>query len=96
MEQKIYAVELSMTIMVCADNPTHALIVAEENRREALSDCGLDASFADLIVSQDKLSGYGWYKEAIPYGGDGDTRLCDLLPETEPEKDTKTIDMFEV
>lgn len=28
-------------------------------------------------------------------GGDGDTMLRDLVPEEEPTRDTRTIDMFE-
>jgi hypothetical protein len=43
------------------------------------------------------LKRYKWDGQCIPYGGDGNTRLSDILAalEPEPERDTRTIDMFQ-
>lgn len=94
MNKKIYAVELSTVIMVFADNQDAALTVAEENIREAVRDNDLEATWAEEVTGQDQLSSYGWGREFSPYGGNG-TMLRDLLPLTTPDKDTKTIDLFE-
>jgi hypothetical protein len=84
---KFYAVTLSTTAIVqVADDQTaqDAEQVAERERREILNVCGdLDIQVEGIVAHQRQLSHYGWDAMYLPYGGDGNTRLQDLLPATD-------------
>lgn len=93
---KPYFVELYVTAVVMADSKIAAMCAAESNSYEIVRDCELTADGATELASLEQLSrlDQGWGGECIPYDGDGNTRLKDLLPEAGPFKDTKTKDMF--
>ncbi|AZG14968.1 hypothetical protein [Cupriavidus pauculus] len=91
---KLFTVELTVTAVVMADDERHARIVADARKYDIQSDSLDDFDVIGELKSLDRLP-EGWDADCIPYGGDGETRLKDLLPETEPVRDTRTIDMFE-
>jgi hypothetical protein len=97
---KPYAVEVSFTMIVMAEDEDDAYAVAEEWADEAWGDTssGSKDFHVDGLVRNDAdLKRYKWDGQCLPYGGDGGIRLSDILAalDAEPERDTKTIDMFE-
>lgn len=94
---KPYAVEVSFTMIVMAEDEDDAIDVAEGNADDAWRDDGSkDFVVSGPIRSVEELSRHGWSGECLPYGGDSDANLRDILDaiEPEPERDTRTIDMF--
>jgi hypothetical protein len=96
---KPYALTISITTIVMADNEQHARFVAEHEKGEIFGDAYGDQikySPATEMTCEADLSKVNWDGFCLPYGGDGNTRLNDILAsiEAEPERDTKTIDMF--
>jgi hypothetical protein len=77
---KLYEVEITTIAVIAADDESHAQQIAESEARQIFSDdlsprIKLDGE----VKSLDRLQ-QGWDGECIPYGGDGNTRLKDLLP----------------
>jgi hypothetical protein len=93
---KPYFVELKIAAVAMAESEIDALCVAESEAREICGDGELTADYATEVKSLEQLTRLDreWDGMCLPYNGDGNTRLKDLLPETEPFKDTKTADMF--
>ena len=91
---KPYTVELTVTAVVMASNEMEAHTAAIDYAREIWNDVDPDIDVHGEIKALDRLP-ESWDSDCLPYGGDGETRLKDLLPETEPERDTRTIDMFQ-
>jgi hypothetical protein len=93
-----FAVEVSFTMIVMAEDEGDAYQCARENASEAWGDT-YDPQFdvCEQMKTEDDLKRHKWDGQCIPYGGDGNTRLSDILAaiEAEPERDTKTIDMFQ-
>lgn len=89
---KPYFVELKIIAVVMAESGTDALGVAECYAEQICNDGELTADGATELNSLEQLKGCddGWNGMCVPFGGDGNTPLKDLLPETEPFKDTKT------
>lgn len=96
MKKKPYFVELKITAVVMATSITDAMVVAKKNAHDIFFDGELSADEAEEVKSLEHLQRLcaAWDGRCTPYGGDGNTRLKDLLPETEAPKDTKTADMF--
>lgn len=94
MSQKLFIVEISTTAIVAGKDWAEAHRNASSRLYDIIGDCGPEIDVAGEIKGLDRLPD-GWDPMCLPYGGDGNTRLKDLLPETEPERDTRTIDMFE-
>jgi hypothetical protein len=69
---------MKTTVVVMASDAFHALQVAKENRREIELDSELEPGIAFPVVSLADLPGE-WDGECLPYGGDGETPLKDLL-----------------
>lgn len=94
---KPYAVEVSFTMIVMAEDEGDAYQCARECGSEAWGDT-YDPKFevCEDMKTEADLKRYKWDGQCIPYGGDGNTRLSDILAaiEQEPERDTRTIDMF--
>ncbi|MEX3933333.1 hypothetical protein AB4Y32_16270 [Paraburkholderia phymatum] len=94
---KPYAVEVSFTMIVMADNEVDAQEVAEDNSHEAWRDT-FDQKHCVLgpVTDERQLNAHGWSLNDIPWGGDGETSLRTILAELPPvvEQDTRTIDMF--
>ena len=93
---KPYFVELKISAVVMAESEIDALCVAESEAREICGDGELTADDATEVKSLEQLTRLDreWDGMSLPYNGDGNTRLKDLLPEAEPFKDTKTADVF--
>jgi hypothetical protein len=97
---KPYALTISLTTVVMADNEHHARLVAEHEKREIFGDAygnQITYSPATQMTCETDLNKVGWDGLCLPYGGDGNTRLKDILAtlEAEPERDTRTMDMFQ-
>jgi len=99
---KPFSVEISIVTVVMATDSTHAMQVAEDTARESLgdvshTDCGY--GFGREIKDEKQLSSIGWNGDCLPYGGDGNTRLKDILSELQdspaPDRCDKTVDMFD-
>lgn len=74
----IYEVEISVTLVVEADNELAARRVANQNVDDAVAyGCGY-TEVAGEVTAIDQLP-CGWSDEDIPFGG-SNTRLKDLLP----------------
>lgn len=91
---KPFFVELKTTIVVMAENPLQATLAAELNAQDV---CLNGEIVADGVTELESLQGLGaleggWNGDSTPYGSN--VPLKNLLPETPPFKDTKTIDMF--
>lgn len=93
MSAKFFEVEVTWTAIVEAESLIDAYGVAESCTRDITRDADGDVTVVREVTSLERLP-EGWEGNCLPYGGDGDTRLQDLLPEVEPVRDTKTIDMF--
>lgn len=76
---KPFILDMMTTVVVMADSPEHAVEVANENRREIVRDGELDVDgMPRELVALCGLRG-GLDGDCIPYGGDGNTRLKDLM-----------------
>ena len=94
---KPYAVEVTFTMIVMAEDRDDAYEAAVENSDEAWRDTyDKEHSVIGLALTEEDLKRHGWDGQCIPYGGGGDTRLADILANLEPEpvKDERTSDMF--
>lgn len=76
--KKLYEVHLTITAVILADSESHAMILAERNSSTIVRDYDLSAEHAREIKSLDDLTEM-WDGECIPYGGDNDTKIKDLL-----------------
>jgi hypothetical protein len=95
---KPYAVEVSFTMVVMAEDETDAYQCARENASEAWGDTyDPRIDVCEQMQTEADLKRHRWDGQCIPYGGDGNTRLSDILSTLEPapDRDDKTIDMFE-
>ena len=94
---KPYFVTLSVSVVVMAESKLEAMLEAESNVSKICRDNGLEPDEVVEITSLEKLSHLSseWDGQCFPYNCDKNLRLVDILPESEPFKDTKTIDMFE-
>ncbi|MFM0141800.1 hypothetical protein [Paraburkholderia sp. RL18-085-BIA-A] len=94
---KPYAVEVSFTMIVMAGSEEGAQDVAEDYGHDAFRD---DASkrfdVIGVVRTDAELIRHGWDGECLPYGGDGEAGLKTILAgmTPEPERDTRTVDMF--
>jgi len=92
---RYFEVELRWIAVVEAENEMEAISAAEYDKRDICGDSDPEVEAVGEIKGLDQLP-QGWDAHALPYGGDGETRLSELLPQTEPVRDTNTLDMFEV
>ena len=74
----IFEVEVSQTVLVESPDFENALFVALESVNE-FENGEYEATVNCEVQTIDELK-FGWDKDCIPYGGDGNTRLKDLLP----------------
>jgi hypothetical protein len=94
MSQKLFIVEISTTAVVAGKDWAEAHRNANWHLGDIIGDFEPEIVVAGEVKSLAGLPA-DWDPMCLPYGGDGETRLKDLLPETEPERDTRTIDMFD-
>jgi len=107
--KQLFEVKLVFKAIVLAEDSYQAERIATEERGEIVSDCG-DPDEVDAGVtfrSRDELSAHAaltqcqWDAMCIPYGGDGNTRIGEILDQLESYdrslqgRCTKTADMFD-
>lgn len=78
--EKLYRIELTTVIVVVASSAGDALDVAANTstQRDVVRDAALETGFPVEIFLPCELPD-GWDEECIPYGGDGNTRLAELM-----------------
>lgn len=76
---KPYMVEITTYGVVMAENEAHAHQVADSYKREIFGDDWNPRIEVDGAVVKVEDLAHGWDGECIPYGGDGNTKLADLL-----------------
>jgi hypothetical protein len=93
---KPYFVTISHTAVVMAESELDARSVADEQAREIHSNEAADITTGSEVTCADDLKAHGWCGEELAYGGDGQTKLKDILAALDalPTRDTKTVDMF--
>lgn len=89
---KPFLMTFTVQAVVIANDIGHAYSVANLQQHDIFNDMDVIADSATEITSLNHLTSLdcGWDKKCIPYGGDGNTRLENLLPD-----DNKTICMFQ-
>jgi hypothetical protein len=76
---KPFLVEITTIGIVMANDESHAYSVAENHKRDIFGDDPNPVISVDAeVIELDKLP-HGWDGECIPYGGDGNTRLAELM-----------------
>lgn len=79
---KLYSVELKVIAVVEAEDENEAIQAAEDGKREIFGDVdGPDITVLSEVESLSDLTD-GWDGDCIPYGGDGNTRIHELLAES--------------
>ena len=76
---KPYMVEITTYGVVMAEDEAHAHQVADSYKREIFGDDWNPRIEVDGAVVKVEDLAHGWDGECIPYGGDGNTKLADLL-----------------
>lgn len=77
---KPYLIEITTHAVVMAEDEDHARSVADSYKREAFGDDPNPRIEVECEVAKLQDLEHGWDGECIPYGGDGNTRLAELLP----------------
>lgn len=83
---KPYMVKITTWGVVMAEDGPSAYQVANSYKREIFGDDADPRIEVDGVVAEGGDLLYGWDGECIPYGGDGNTRLKELLT---PNKEMK-------
>jgi hypothetical protein len=94
---KPYAVEVSFTMIVMAEDESDAYEAALSDADDAWSDAyDKDYTVLQAINTEEDLKRHGWSGDDTPYGTDSHEPLRTILAELPPvvERDTRTIDMF--
>ena len=77
---KLYTIEITSIAVIAAEDEEHAIKTAQSMRNQIFFDDANPRIESDgEIKNIDDLS-HGWDGECIPYGGDGNTRIKDLMP----------------
>lgn len=92
---KVYAVELTVTVLVAAEDAVAAERVARAQRDEIINEADLEVSVDRRIHTVAQAQELHWEASMLPYGT-GTARLSELLIPAEPPpgRDDKTLDMF--
>lgn len=80
---KFYAVQLTTTAIVQVEDDQDELFaetIAMDHKREIVADNPLGVTTLCQVHSQADLRAHGWDGTCLPYGGNGDARLQELLP----------------
>jgi len=83
MSARIFSVSITVTTLVQANDQTQAVSVAKEEFREIAADTLPHDMIVVLMAEITAVTGLpdGWDGRCLPHGGDGETRLVDILPE---------------
>lgn len=94
--KKLFAVEISSIVIVHAEDDKDALMIAEDQVRDICRDT-YEFEYSNLgseIKTVKELRTYGWEKECLPYGGENNQTIEEILNEkerTETENETKLL-----
>lgn len=77
----LFKVEFTMVAVIQANDSDTASQIARDEWRDISRDDDPGVLVVDEIASLHDLP-EGWDGMCLPYGGDGDTRLKDVLPDT--------------
>ncbi|MDQ7982250.1 hypothetical protein QYH69_34055 [Paraburkholderia sp. SARCC-3016] len=93
---KPFFVTIAYTAVVMAESESDARAVADAQAHEICREEAADITTGSEVTRIADLKAHGWCGEELAYGGDGQTKLKDVLSALEslPTRDTKTIDMF--
>ena len=80
----VYSVDLSTTVVVQAVDAVDAFRKAMREQRTICTEGDMTIDVGAEIRSLSELTSM-WDGECLPYGGDGNTRLKDLLPNAGPK-----------
>lgn len=79
----LFAIELTTVAIVEADDEDAAMQVARDEQRSICADTlYMDLAMFGQVTCREDLIAHGWDEACIPYGGDGNTRIRDLLAAT--------------
>jgi hypothetical protein len=81
-----YVVEFKLRVVVMAEDEVHAHCVAQGEFREITRDEDPAISVEREVQSQRDLQS-GWDLRCIPYGGDGNTRLSEIIGDRAPAQE---------
>lgn len=83
MSVRIFSVAMTVTALVQADSAEKAMSVSKDSLREIAGDVLRRDIAVGVIAEITSLAGLpdGWDGRCLPYGGDGNTRLSQMLPE---------------
>ena len=93
----LFNIELVYRAVIQGDDAEAALAAARRERRDIEGDCAEPRyDLAGQVRAPADLKD-GWTESDTPYGGDGATTIGQLLlaAQWQPDRDTRTIDMFE-
>jgi hypothetical protein len=76
---KPFFVEYTVTAVVLAEDEGHAWTVARSEQRDVFGDAYNNEIFVRGEVTSEADMEDGWDLECVPYGGDGNTRIGDIL-----------------
>lgn len=76
---KLYTVKITTYGVVMAEDGPHAHQVADAYKHDIFSDDGDPRIEVEGAVAKAEDLPYGWDDKCIPYGGDGNTKLADLM-----------------
>jgi hypothetical protein len=82
--KRLFAVTLSTTAIVEAADEDEALEVARDEQRDICGDHDLDRNLIGEVTSIADVLSHGWDERCIPYGGDGNTTLGEILSSALP------------
>lgn len=94
---KPYLVELKVTAVVMANSEVEAMLEADFHTLDIVRDGEFVCDEAVEVTSLEHLAELDqeWDGECIPYGDETERRLKDILPESAPFVDTKTMSLFD-
>lgn len=77
---KPFLVEYTVKAVVMAEDEDHAWAVARSECRDVFYEAGSPEIWVEHEVEKaEDLLGSGWDLGCIPYGGDGNTRISELM-----------------
>lgn len=75
----LFVIESVVVTVVQADDEDHAFQLAKEACKEAANDTGFKHTHVDREVKQISDLPAGWDGMCLPYAGDGNTRIAQIL-----------------
>lgn len=89
MSLRLFAVELTVIAIVQAESEQEAEVVAESERRDICNDTDMEVGFVSEVKSLKDAQSHGWDERCLPYGGDGNTTVGELLEQIAKEPEQK-------